>query len=241
MYKKPIAKDDIISKNTAYIVSITARDDLIKLKRIWESHRNFNYLNAKINSKFPSINKRYEKVSDDLVALEVKNIKEVISSNGDVYDFSVDEDENFIAGFGGLCCHNTDADVDGQHIRTLLLTFFFRYVPELIENGNVYVAMSPLYRIRKGKDLYVYSDEELEKALKQFGGKADVQRFKGLGEMNPAQLWDTTMDPAKRILKKIVIEDAVKANETFEMLMGDVVGPRRKFIELNANIAELDI
>ena len=101
--------------------------------------------------------------------------------------------------------------------------------------------MSPLYRIRKGKDLYVYSDEELEKALKQFGGKADVQRFKGLGEMNPIQLWDTTMDPAKRILKKIVIEDAVKANETFEMLMGDVVGPRRKFIELNANIAELDI
>ena len=239
--KKPIAKDDIISKNTAYIVSITARDDLIKLKRIWESHRNFDYLNAKINSKFPSINKRYEKVSDDLVALEVKNIKEVISSNGDVYDFSVDEDENFIAGFGGLCCHNTDADVDGQHIRTLLLTFFFRYVPELIENGNVYVAMSPLYRIRKGKDLYVYSDEELEKALKQFGGKADVQRFKGLGEMNPIQLWDTTMDPAKRILKKIVIEDAVKANETFEMLMGDVVGPRRKFIETNANIAELDI
>jgi DNA gyrase subunit B len=135
----------------------------------------------------------------------------------------------------------TDADVDGQHIRTLLLTFFFRYVPELIENGNVYVAMSPLYRIRKGKDLYVYSDEELEKAMKQFGGKADVQRFKGLGEMNPVQLWDTTMDPAKRILKKIVIEDAVKANETFEMLMGDVVGPRRKFIEINANIAELDI
>ncbi|MFA5992987.1 MAG: DNA topoisomerase (ATP-hydrolyzing) subunit B [Candidatus Pacearchaeota archaeon] len=135
----------------------------------------------------------------------------------------------------------TDADVDGQHIRTLLLTFFFRYMLDLIENGNVFVAMSPLYRIRKGKDLYVYSDEELEKAMKQFGGKADVQRFKGLGEMNPTQLWDTTMDPQKRILKKITIEDAVKANEIFEMLMGDVVGPRRKFIELNANIAEIDI
>jgi DNA gyrase subunit B len=135
----------------------------------------------------------------------------------------------------------TDADVDGQHIRTLLLTFFFRYVPQLIENGNIYVAVSPLYRVRKGKDIYVYSDEELEKVMKQLGGKGDVQRFKGLGEMDASQLWDTTMDPKKRILKKITIEDAIKANEVFEMLMGDVVGPRRKFIEKNANIAELDI
>ena len=135
----------------------------------------------------------------------------------------------------------TDADVDGSHIRTLLLTFFFRYTPELIENGNIYVAVSPLYRIRKGKDQYVYSDEELKKALAKVGGKADVQRFKGLGEMNPQQLWDTTMDPKKRMLKKINIEDAVEADETFSMLMGDLVGPRRKFIEKNANIAEVDI
>lgn len=135
----------------------------------------------------------------------------------------------------------TDADVDGQHIMTLLLTFFFRYVPELIENGNIYVAVSPLYRVRKGKDNYVYSDAELEKTLAKLGGKADVQRFKGLGEMNPQQLWDTTMDPKKRILKRVTIEDAVLADETFSMLMGDVVGPRRKFIEKNANIAEVDI
>jgi DNA gyrase subunit B len=135
----------------------------------------------------------------------------------------------------------TDADVDGSHIRTLLLTFFFRYVPELIENGNIYVAVSPLYRIRKGKDIYVYSDDELKKHLDKLGGKADVQRFKGLGEMNPVQLWDTTMDPARRILKKITIDDAVLADATFSMLMGDVVGPRRKFIEKNANIAEIDI
>jgi len=134
----------------------------------------------------------------------------------------------------------TDADVDGSHIRTLLLTFFYRYVSELIENGNIYVAVSPLYRIRKGKDFYVYSDEELKKILDKLGGKADVQRFKGLGEMNPDQLWDTTMDPAKRILKKVTIEDAVLADSTFSMLMGDVVGPRRKFIETNANIAEVD-
>jgi DNA gyrase subunit B len=135
----------------------------------------------------------------------------------------------------------TDADVDGQHIMTLLLTFFYRYVPELIENGNIYVAVSPLYRVRKKKDYYVYSDDELKRLLAKLGGKADVQRFKGLGEMNPQQLWDTTMDPKKRILKKVNIEDAVLADETFSMLMGDVVGPRRKFIETNANIAEVDI
>ncbi len=136
----------------------------------------------------------------------------------------------------------SDADVDGQHISTLLLTFFFRYVPELIENGNVFVALSPLYRIRKsGKDVYVYSDEELEKEMKKLGGKGDVQRFKGLGEMDSAQLWDTTMNPKTRILKRIRIEDAIRADEIFSMLMGDVVGPRRRFIERNANIAEVDI
>jgi DNA gyrase subunit B len=135
----------------------------------------------------------------------------------------------------------TDADVDGQHIMTLLLTFFFRFAPELIENGNIYVAVSPLYRVRKGTDYYVYSDDELKKILDKVGGKADVQRFKGLGEMNPQQLWDTTMDPKKRILKKVSIEDAVEADKTFSMLMGDEVFSRRRFIELNANIAEVDI
>jgi len=136
---------------------------------------------------------------------------------------------------------NTDADVDGSHIRTLLLTFFYRYMPELIENGHVFIAVPPLYRVRKKKDYYVYSDEELKKLLDSLGGKADVQRFKGLGEMNPQQLWETTMDPKKRILKKVTIEDAVIADQTFSMLMGDVVGPRKKFIEVNANIAEIDI
>ena len=135
----------------------------------------------------------------------------------------------------------TDADVDGSHIRTLLLTFFFRYMPELIENGNVFVAVSPLYRIRKKKDYYVYSDDELKRLMSKLGGKADIQRFKGLGEMNPNQLWDTTMNPKTRILKKVNIEDAVIADETFSMLMGDVVAPRRKFIETNANIAEVDV
>lgn len=134
-----------------------------------------------------------------------------------------------------------DADVDGQHIMTLLLTFFYRYMPELIENGNIYLAVPPLYRVRKKKDYYIYSDDELKKLIAKLGGNPDVQRFKGLGEMNPSQLWDTTMDPKKRILKKVTIEDAVIADETFSMLMGDVVGPRRKFIETNATIAEVDV
>ena len=143
--------------------------------------------------------------------------------------------------YGKIICM-CDADVDGQHITTLLLTFFYRYMPELIENGNIFIAVSPLYRVRKKKDYYVYSDDELKKTLDKLGGgKADVQRFKGLGEMNPGQLWDTTMDPKKRILKKVTIEDAVIADQTFNMLMGDEVGPRRKFIEINANIAEVDI
>ncbi len=232
--------DKIKQKNTSYIISITQKKYLINLKRIWESHRNSFYLNKKIMSNFPSVNTKFETISDDLIALEVCGVNETKASNGEVYDFSVDEDENFIAGMGGLCCHNTDADVDGQHIMTLLLTFFYRYMPELIENGNIYVAVSPLYRVRKKKDFYVYSDDELKKLLDKLGGSADVQRFKGLGEMNPSQLWDTTMNPKTRILKKIKIEDAVLADETFSMLMGDVVGPRRKFIELNANIAEVD-
>ena len=134
-----------------------------------------------------------------------------------------------------------DADVDGQHITTLLLTFFFRYMPQLIENGNVYIAVAPLFRIRKGGDHYVYSEEQKEKLVKELGGKADIQRFKGLGEMNAQQLWETTMNPKSRILKRVAIEDAVEADETFSMLMGDEVGPRREFIQKNAHIAELDI
>lgn len=134
-----------------------------------------------------------------------------------------------------------DADVDGQHIKTLLLTFFFRYTPQLIEQGHIFVAVAPLYKIRKGgKDYYVYTEEELRKMQEKIG-KGEVSRFKGLGEMNADQLWDTTMNPKTRILKQVSIEDAVEADETFSILMGDAVEPRRKFIEENSKDAELDL
>ena len=134
----------------------------------------------------------------------------------------------------------TDADVDGEHIKTLLLTFFFRFMPELIKNGNVYAAMPPLYRVRKRKDYYVYTDVELKK-LTQKIGTSNVTRFKGLGEMKSTQLWDTTMNPKTRMIQKIYIEDAVDADKTFSMLMGDDVQARKEFISENAKEANLDI
>ena len=140
----------------------------------------------------------------------------------------------------------TDADVDGAHIRTLLLTFFYRYMRPLIDAGHVFIAQPPLYKISKGKkEVYAYSDEELESALNEMGGKdssVDIQRYKGLGEMNANQLWDTTMNPEERILLKATVEDAIAADEIFTILMGDKVEPRREFIQKNAKkVSNLDI
>ena len=136
-----------------------------------------------------------------------------------------------------------DADVDGSHIRTLLLTFFFRYMPELIETGHVYLAQPPLYRVSKGKHHYdAFTDEEKARYIEQLGGNADVQRYKGLGEMNPEQLWETTLDPEARTMLRVTMQDAEIADETFTMLMGEEVEPRRKFIEENAVfVTDLDI
>ena len=132
----------------------------------------------------------------------------------------------------------TDADVDGAHIRTLLLTFFYRFLKPLIENGYIYIAQPPLYKVSRGKKLvYAYSDEELEAAKLEFGEKFDIQRYKGLGEMNADQLWDTTMNPESRTLIQVEIEDAINADEIFRTLMGDDVAPRREFILENAQIA----
>ncbi len=136
-----------------------------------------------------------------------------------------------------------DADVDGAHIRTLLLTFFFRYMRPLIDEGHVYIAQPPLFRVSKGKKtFYAFSDEERDQYIEELGGNADIQRYKGLGEMDPEQLWETTMDPAFRTMLKVELEDAQIADETFSILMGDNVEPRREFIEKNARYAtNLDI
>ncbi len=139
-----------------------------------------------------------------------------------------------------------DADVDGSHIRTLLLTFFFRFMRPLIEEGHVYLAQPPLFKVSKGKKFrYAYSDEERDAEIAELttdGGKADVQRYKGLGEMDPEQLWETTMDPERRTMVQVTMADAERADEIFNILMGDKVAPRREFIETNAKfVNNLDI
>jgi DNA gyrase subunit B len=141
----------------------------------------------------------------------------------------------------------SDADVDGSHIRTLLLTFFFRYMRPLITNGNLYIAQPPLFRVRVGKnDRYVYTDQDREAYVATLTpaerNRVELQRYKGLGEMNAEQLWDTTMNPANRIILKVTMDDAVAAEETFTMLMGDLVPPRKRFIQTHApEVRNLDI
>ena len=142
----------------------------------------------------------------------------------------------------------TDADVDGSHIRTLLLTFFFRYMKELVELGHVYIAQPPLYKVKSGKqEAYAYDDDEREEVIKRFNkngknGNVNISRYKGLGEMNPDQLWETTMDPEKRTLMQVTLENAAEADHIFSTLMGDQVAPRRAFIERNAKyVRNLDV
>ena len=136
----------------------------------------------------------------------------------------------------------TDADVDGSHIATLMLTFFFRKMKTLIENGHIYIATPPLYLVKKGKqERYCWTDKERDDITMEFGSKGvHVQRYKGLGEMNAQQLWDTTMNPETRILRQVTVENAAEADHIFSMLMGDEVPPRRDFIEKNAHYANID-
>jgi DNA gyrase subunit B len=138
----------------------------------------------------------------------------------------------------------TDADVDGSHIRTLLLTFFYRNMAELIEDGHLYIAQPPLYRLRRGKNQHwVYSDKEKETLMAKMGGRGvDVQRYKGLGEMTPEQLWETTMDPQRRVMNRVEVEDAVAAHEIVQTLMGEEVPPRKAFIQAHAlQVRNLDV
>jgi DNA gyrase subunit B len=140
----------------------------------------------------------------------------------------------------------TDADVDGSHISTLIMTFFFRYMKEIIENGYLYIATPPLYLVKKGKEQrYCWNEDERKAAVAELGksnpDSVHIQRYKGLGEMNADQLWDTTMNPETRTLRQVTIENAAETDRTFSMLMGDEVPPRREFIEQNATYARIDV
>jgi len=401
------------TKHRHWIVSVTAKADLRTLRRVWRDHAGAAELDEFLVSPRVGGKRDFQMIDGDLMALPILEIEEVPASNGNVYDFSVEGDENFIAGMGGLCCHNTDADVDGSHIRTLLLTFFYRQMPILIERGHIYIAQPPLYKVKKGKqETYVKDDLELNAVLlgtaidgaalhvtaeapplsglgleslarkyvevqaivrrwarryderfleqllyvpplstdsfdridtlrdwcrnleqrlnnlddvsrryrvtvetmsagghrinlqrlehgltsekhipREFFESAEylriaelaqtlsdlmgpgafvqrgddrqdvasfkvamnwlfeqakkgqsIQRYKGLGEMNASQLWDTTINPETRRLMQVRIEDVVAADDIFTTLMGDAVEPRREFIEKNAlQVSNLDV
>ncbi len=410
--EREIRGSAVVTRADHHQLTVAAREDLAAIESAWRDHAGAESIRQRLASEAPSVNRRFEAIDGDLVALPVESVTEVEASNGFVYDFSVDGDENFVAGIGGICCHNTDADVDGSHIRTLLLTFFYRQMPELVERGYLYIAQPPLYKVQKGKretylkdqraldeylmdmgvagctlhtpdgdrtgealkaiarrildyrtliakvdrrrdgrvvdsmvqataidqallqdraaleaelgklqswveqhhaeamplQFFVGDDEEhgckrvtvrshgagtwretvLDYAflgspeaqeLRRFGaefaalgeapyrmsvgsGEAEarsvqqvldlinkdaakgqsIQRYKGLGEMNPEQLWETTMNPATRTLLQVRVDDAVEADQIFTVLMGDAVEPRRDFIEKNAlEVQNLDV
>jgi DNA gyrase subunit B len=232
----------IQTRRPYYSVTLSGKGQLATVRPIWARHAGATKLDHYL-AKPARKASAFIPIGDDLMALEVLSAEEIAPVGEYVYDFSVEDDENFVCGVGGLCAHNTDADVDGSHIRTLLLTFFFRHLEQLILDGHVYIAQPPLYRVRNGKqESWVYDDEGLAAAQKKLGDKAEVQRYKGLGEMNPIQLWETTMDPAVRTLLQVTIEDSVEADETFDMLMGVAVPPRKKFIQTHAReVQNLDV
>jgi DNA gyrase/topoisomerase IV subunit B/transcriptional regulator with XRE-family HTH domain len=234
----------ISTRRPYYSVTVCGKAQLASCRTVWQRHHNAPKLAAHLaNPARKALD--YLPVSDDLIGLEVVAAQEIEPVGEYVYDFSVEGDENFVCGSGGLCAHNTDADVDGSHIRTLLLTFFYRYMRPLIEAGYLYIAQPPLYLVRFGREkvgTYVYSDADLQRLMKENRGRtSEIQRFKGLGEMNPEQLWETTMNPETRVLKRVSIEDVLETNEAFEMLMGMDVPPRREFIEQNAHLARIEI
>jgi DNA gyrase subunit B len=236
-----------VATGPSYVVNVTGKEALTRLRRLWRSAPCADAYEA--HTALPATRSGCEHISEDLVALPIWAIRR-LHYNGDVYDLSVPEDENFISGTGGLLTHNTDADVDGAHIRTLLLTLFNRYLRPMLEAGRVFAAVPPLHRIeltsqRKGQEKYryTYSDAELNRTLLELERrgqrwKEPVQRYKGLGEMDASQLAETTMDPRHRTLRRIRIEDAAAAADMFSLLMGTEVAPRRDFIVGGA--AELD-
>jgi DNA gyrase subunit B len=247
-YHQPstIPDSPIQTRHPYYTIAICGKEQLEFCRPIWQNH----HLAPKLENHLASSTRKsqsYIPISEDLMGLPVITHREIELVGDYVYDFSVQDDENFICGSGGLLCHNTDADVDGAHIRTLLLTFFYRYQRSLVDQGYIYIACPPLYKLERGRNhYYCYSDRELQQRIAEFPANANytIQRFKGLGEMMPQQLWDTTMNPETRAMKRVEIEDAAEADRIFTVLMGDRVAPRREFIEMNApklNLDDLDI
>ncbi|HBV58272.1 MAG TPA: DNA gyrase subunit B [Candidatus Magasanikbacteria bacterium] len=260
-----------------YDIIVTTKEQISKMSPVWKNHKNAKRLARYLsdNPQYPNLGKRYiEKISQDLMAIPVMRVKRVKCNDDFVYDLTVQGHPNFIAGNGGLLVHNTD----GAHIRTLLLTFFYRYFPDLITRGHIFIAQPPLYRVQVGKEVkYFFHDEDKDKYLAELakykaaaakeknkkdavvegavegeeegeasatvgGVKVNIQRFKGLGEMNPEQLWETTMDPERRLMKLVTVDDAAKADEIFDILMGDEVEPRKRFIQTHAkSVKNLDV
>ena len=238
----------VATRQPFFRLSIGGKEQLEATRAIWQRHVNAGRIEAYLAAPRRQ-SKAYAPIGDDLMALQVLEAEEIEPVGDYVYDFSVEEDENFICGTGGLAAHNTDADVDGAHIRTLLLTFFFRQMRQVISDGYLYIAQPPLYRVMYGKEsFYAYTEEQRDAAIAEIKDKhknardPDVTRYKGLGEMNPEQLWDTTMNPATRTLLRVDMDDAANADEIFDMLMGDQVPPRKKFIQTHAKyVRNLDV
>lgn len=240
------ADASIQTRHPYYTITLCGKEQIEQCRPIWQRHANADKLAAYL-ARPTRKSLAYVPISEDLMGLKVVSVQETELVGDYVYDFSVEGDENFICGTGGIACHNTDADVDGAHIRTLLLTFFYRYQRSLVDQGYIYIACPPLYKVERGRNhYYCYSDRELQERLSSFPENANytIQRFKGLGEMMPEQLWDTTMNPETRTLKRVEIEDAAEADRIFTVLMGDRVAPRREFIETygpKLNLTDLDI